>query len=434
MKRLLVTFLAVLICSLVLVGLRQGDRVSATVPGVNELVSANYNGSFTGNNPIFSRPYLSRNGEFATFTTDSNLIVHDDTNGLRDVFLRNLVTEETKRINLSSSGVLANGDSYAEGISRTGRYVAFESVASNLIDGTTITSSVPQVYLRDTVDQTTYLLSQNASGQLENGTYYIVTDISSDGRFVLLRSNATNLDPAVTSSGDYLYMLDRDSDTYTALNTAADGTLPPGSISPYGHMSCDGSMVVFSGYGLTEPDSGHDDIYLLDRRAGNKLTDITYIANGAALDPTISCNGDYIGFYSEADNLDATTDHSMHLYHQYVYDRINNTFTILDQSADGTTWSGLDIYELYSTPNSISNNGLVAFPANDGTQIYIRDISNGNLEVLSKNSSGVAGDGSSRYPSITSDGSLVLYNSQSDNLLTGDSNGVEDIFTSLTGY
>lgn len=440
--------IAALSSALLVVGLVLPNGASATVPGVNAMISENYYNSGGGNSDSY-RPYISADGRFVAFDSTASNLVASDMNNKNDVFERNLATGATSLVSTSSSGVQANDGSIVSTVSRTGRYVLFYSQASNLVDGSTTDTTYAQLYLRDTTNNTTTLLSQNSSGVTANNNVEGM-DVSSDGRFVLFVSAATNLGPTVTNSGSNLYMLDRVTNTFSILNKATDGSLPNTTTwAPYGHMSCDGSLVVFqSGANLTgESTSNPIGIYLLDRRGSDRLTDVTIGSNSATLGANISCSGDYIGFLSKATNLDTSiTDTSMNNYHAYAYNRVNGTFSVVDVSSSGTAGNlGVLYYPLTGEERfmQLSDNGAAVFksPATNlassatsgNNQIYFRNLNAGTTELLSANSSGTEGNSESKSPTIASDGKTGVYQSVATNLVTSDTNGYQDLFSSETG-
>ena len=124
-------------------------------PGSTTRVSAATDGS-QGNGSSFV-PAISADGRYVAFYSDASNLVAGDTNGARDVFVRDLQTRETTRVSVSSSGAEANGDSFAPALSSDGRYVAFSSAATNLVDGDT--NDANDVFIRDRQGNTTTRVS-----------------------------------------------------------------------------------------------------------------------------------------------------------------------------------------------------------------------------------------------------------------------------------
>jgi hypothetical protein len=423
------------------------EKASATVPGTNALVSVNSSNTAANIDGTTSDGgSLSRNGRYFAFSSFSYNVVSSDTNNTGDVFVRDLKNGTTSRASVSSAGV--EGDDYSNGerISETGRYIVFKSKASNLISGVTVPTTYYQTYLRDTQTNTTVWLSQNASGTAANNDV-IPLDVSTDGRYVLLSSYANNLGPSVTNTGGNIYMLDRADNSFTILNYKYDGTLPNTNTNGVSaSMSCDGSLVVLRpSASLTTAPSNHLNVFLLDRRAGNKITDVTAFANGSATAQGISCNGNYISFISNAYNIDPLVSSSPNYYHGYVYNRIDGTYHLVDKSSANTVGNNSINCGVYDDRCiSVSDRGIVAFSSNStnltstsvaDSQIYVHNLESGVTDLLSVNSSGTAGNSLSSYPVIDSEGSIVGYDSWATNLATkSDSNNTTDVFTSLTGY
>lgn len=423
-----------------------GNRASATVPGTNTLVSVNQSGNAavsTYNNG----GYISANGKYALFGSPSNNVVSGDTNNVVDSFVRNLSTNTTTRVSVSTNGTESNAASNPSAISRTGRYVLFNSLASNLIDGTTISTTSPQLYLRDTVTNTTTLLSQTSSGTVSNG-YSQGEGVSSDGRFVIFTSLATNLGPSVTNSIINLYSLDRSTGTFSIVNTATDGTLSNSSVDPNATMSCDGSLIAFASTAhlvTSDPAPSHFNIYVRDLRNGNSLTNLTIAGDDSSWAPTMSCSGDYIGLASKASNLDTTSSNPTHLYHAYMYNRIDGTFRLADQSSGGTPGTtSISCAQNSMACVPVSDDGIALFtsPSSNLTaagattaQIYMRNTNTGVTELISRSSGGTVANNTSGYPTISANGTIAGYASNATNLTSiSDTNSFTDMFTSLTGY
>jgi Tol biopolymer transport system component len=138
---------------------------------------------------------MSADGRFVAFTSEAPL-VPGDTNGVADVFLRDLRAGTTVRVNLTADGRQAGGASYSPMMSADGRHVVFSSDATNLVAGDT--NGVADVFLRDLRPGTTVRASLAADGgQGNDGSYNGV--VTRDGRYVAFASAATNLVPGDTN-------------------------------------------------------------------------------------------------------------------------------------------------------------------------------------------------------------------------------------------
>lgn len=441
MKKKLSVAAILSVASILVVGFVLNPFASATVPGNNTRASVSNSGSQSSKESVDGS--ISRDGRFVAFSNQQDNFVGTDCCNTIDVFVRNLSNNTTAIVSVSTLGAHSNASSYRPVISETGRYIVFRSDASNLVDGRTI-SATGQMYMRDTKTNTTTVLSEITAGTFANASITPL-EVSSDGRFILFDSQATNLVSGLSSGFTNIFLLDRDTNTISWVNEPAAGSGFSGS-SPYNaSMSCDGAFIVLDGnasyYGLTP--TSHLEVLLIDRRGGKKITNITAPANAAAVRPEISCNGNYIGFGSYANNLDPITAGMSVYYHAYMYDRINNQFKLLDQNSSGTL-ANADI--MYATTDmlylSLSDKGTAVFKSTatnlaggaSGSQLYFRNPSAGTTELLTRDSGGTQGNNSSEYPTISLDGRLAAYQSYASNLVSSDNNGLRDVFVSETGF
>jgi Tol biopolymer transport system component len=175
------------------------DRTTGTV----ELVSATWNGTPndapTGIGP-FSRPAISDDARYVSFTHPAGNIVPDDTNGLSDVFVRDRAFGTTERLSLGVGGVEANGRSIFTAMSADGRFVAFESEASNLVAGDG--NGVADVFVADRQTGAVVRVSTAGDGT-EANDFSSKPAMSADGRRIAFYSKASNLVPK-DSNGKYL--------------------------------------------------------------------------------------------------------------------------------------------------------------------------------------------------------------------------------------
>ncbi len=134
---------------------------------------------------------LSADGRFVVFTSDASNLVVGDTNGVGDAFVRDRLLAVTLRVSLASTGAQANAATDQASISANGRFVAFESSASNLVpnDGPGW-----DIFVRDTQAQTTTLVSQGPNGEHGNSVS-LGASISADGTVIGFDSDASNFVP-----------------------------------------------------------------------------------------------------------------------------------------------------------------------------------------------------------------------------------------------
>jgi Tol biopolymer transport system component len=211
---------------------------------------------------------ISADGRFVAFRSLATNMVGNDTNGVSDIFLRDTILETTIRVSVSTGGAQASGDANAASVSGNGRYVAFGALATNLVAGDT--NGASDVFLRDTVAATTTRLSLASDGTQANGNSYL-NDISSDGRYVVFHSDASNLVANDTNGVTDVFLRDIVAGTTNRLSIAAGGAQANGA-SYDGRISSDGTTVIFSSSAtnLTPGDSNNaTDIFRISLKASN---------------------------------------------------------------------------------------------------------------------------------------------------------------------
>ena len=283
------------------------DRVS----GVTERVSVDSLGN-EGNEASVS-PAISQNGQIVAYVSRASNLVPDDTNGMSDVFVHDRTTGVTTRVNVSSQGEEANGESYLAGwdlsMSADGRFVTFHSGATNLIPNDT--NQFSDIFLHDRQTGKTTRVSVNSQGEEANFDS-LAPAISGNGNFIAFRSLADNLVVGDTNNTDDVFVHDRLSGTTTrvSISTAGDEAIgqfltvfePPA-------MSSDGRYVVYHSLGInlvpgvTVPGR----IYFRDRQTGT--TELVSVnsqgeeSNGGDQVPAISADGRFVTFSSSGTNL-----------------------------------------------------------------------------------------------------------------------------------
>lgn len=210
--------------------------------GSTRLVSVSSTGQQADDNTTYVGPgMISTDGRFIAFdSTATNLVPHDG-NGVGDIFVRDRVAGTTKRVSLRSGGDGANGPSRNPTISAEGGFVSFTSDATNLVGGDT--NGYADVFVRDRGAGTTRRVSVSSAGE-EGGQPSGYSSISRDGRYVAFDSYATNLVGGDTNGYADVFVRDRKlgKTRRVSLSSAgAQGDLP----SDYPFISADGRFVVF---------------------------------------------------------------------------------------------------------------------------------------------------------------------------------------------
>lgn len=436
---------------LLTVGLAIPSVASATVPDVNELVSIS-SGSTQGNNTSTSSANsVSGDGRYVVFYSQATNLVSAGTNGHNQVFVRDRTNGTTTLVSVSSSGTEANASSIDPAISYDGQYVVFTSVATNLVSG--VTDGSLHIYLHDMNTGTTSIVDTSASSTVSNGESDNA-DISADGRYVVFDSSATNLTSSGTNGDSQIYIKDIQTGAIQELSVNSSGTEGNhGSGQPV--ISCDGGVVAFESgaSNLVSGDTnGYGDVFV-DSLGwdSNQLTDISLGGNETSQDPTVSCNGNDVAYDTYATNLASSLPSSSESVLEYS--RLSTDTSVVSSNSSGTPASGYSQFPAISddgryisflstaTSNLDSSKSYDQFGAK--IQIFVKDMQQGTTQVLSIDGAGDGVSGNTDWPSISADGSIVAYDSLAEDnvggysqggLVSSDSNGYQDVFDSETGF
>jgi Tol biopolymer transport system component len=338
------------------------DRLAGVTQRVSIGAAGQGNGSSSG-------PALSADGRYVAFTSDASNLVPGDTNGTSDVFVRDRLARRTWRVSVGADG---QGNSFSGGaaISADGRYIAFDSNASNLVRRDTNRSV--DVFVRDIVAGITWRVSVGAAGQAQGGDSYDPA-ISADGRYVAFTSDAANLGPSVTTEQTNVFV--RDLVNHVTHQVTLDVDML-GCFDPA--LSADGRFIAFDSVApnLVPGDTnGKFDVFVSDMSTGADQRVSVGAAgqgNGNSSAPALSADGRYVAFYSDASNL-------------------------------------------------------VPGDTNGKADVFVRDRLSGITRRASVGAAGQA-NGNSTYPAIASDGRSVAFDSAASNLVRGDTNRVVDVF------
>jgi Tol biopolymer transport system component len=343
-----------------------------------------------------------------------------------------------------------NGNSNLSMISADGRYVTFQSYASNLVQGDTNhycqtedginNANCPDVFVYDRVTGQTSLVSVSSEGIPGDNVSTYAGSISADGRYLAFSSAASNLVSGDTNKTYDIFVYDREIGEMNRVSVSSAGT-QANRQSYQPSISADGRFVAFvsPASNLVAGDTNEvDDIFLHDRLTGETIrvtvSSAGSQANSASSQPSLSADGRYMAFSSDADNLvdgDANQVEDI-----FVFDRETMQIVFVSVSSAGIQCDGDS-----RTPSISADGRFVAF-ASDATNL-VRDDTNGTYDIfihdrLTGETSrvSVASDGmqansgnfGSHYPFLTADGRFVTFGSFASNLVAGDTNGFVDIF------
>ena len=351
-------------------------------------VSVVTNGAQSAGGALTTSPAISADGQVIAFTSSATNLVPNDTNAVPDVFVHNRATGTTVRASVASDGTEANGNSAAPAISADGRYVVYQSSATNLVAGDT--NGQTDVFVFDRQTSATTRVDVPTGGGQATGAASTAPAISADGTSVAYQSAATNLVAGDTNGLPDIFVTDRTgSVTTTRVSMATGGTQATGPATP---AATAGSQV-----------------------------------------PAISRDGRFVSYTSSATNLVAGDTNGV--TDVFVTDRQGTLTTTRVSVASG----GGQALGGGSTSSSISGDGtvvsfssdatLVAGDTNGATDVFAHDRSGGTTTRVSvPTGGGQATGGPSGFPSVSADGRFVTFDSTATNLVSGDTNGEADVF------
>jgi Tol biopolymer transport system component len=213
-------------------------------------------------------PSISQDGRYVAFSSSANNLVPDDTNGFQDIFVHDRLTGRTVRASTASDGTQGNEGSFLASLSGNGRYVAFVSLANNLVQGDT--NGLQDVFVHDCQTGRTTRISVTSQGGQAAGPSDTPA-MSANGRYAAFRSLARNLVPNDTNGVQDIFVHDLETGRTTRVSVASDGTQANGP-SGFHAISADGRYVAFESLAgnLTAGDTnGCWDIFVHDCQTGH---------------------------------------------------------------------------------------------------------------------------------------------------------------------
>ncbi len=380
-------------------------------------------------------PNMSGDGRYIVFTTGDAF--PGDTNGSADVYLLDRVTQTTERISVGSDGAPGNAGSRAGSISQDGRFVAFQSGATNFASGL---NTFLNVYVRDRALGTTTLVSAATDGTPADSTSFDAT-ISGNGRYVVFQSYAYNLvPPPAAVYGRNLFLRDLLTGVTTLVSVGTDGNGGNNDSFP-AVITNDGRFIAFVSTATNLAPIytyGAWNVFVRDTVAGTtELVSLSgaggLVPNGVLPEvPAISADGRFVAFSSSNAYVASASGSWGNVY---LRDRVAGATELVSISSSGVPGN------YYSSGQSISSDGrFVAFrsgasnlsgaigDANGAIDAFVRDRVAGVTELVSSSVDGWQANGASSYPLISVDGSEVLFLSDATNLVECDANSRTDLF------
>jgi Tol biopolymer transport system component len=303
---------------------------------------------------------ISDDGRFVCFTSDATNLVSGDSNGVKDVFRHDFLNGQTTRVSLGAASAQANGNSGRARISGSGFVVAFESNATNLVTGDT--NGVKDVFVRDLNTSVTSRVSVFDGGAQAAGES-ISPSLSQDGTVVAFDASS-DLVAGDTNGESDIYVLNLNSGALTRASVGAAGEQASG-FCHFPDLSADGTLVVFSSRSTTfgvSTGTERTRIYLKNLATG-ALEHVSVSSSGAVGDndseaPSISANGRFVGFSSLSSNLVGGDTNGVD--DLFVRDRTNATTGRVSVTSTGSQSSSL-MFTYFAGLFYVANDGSAAF-------------------------------------------------------------------------
>ena len=410
---------------------------SFTISPITALVSKDSN-AVVGND-VSAQSAIDAVGRYIVFESEAtNLASAFTTLNRRHIYRKDTVSGEVVLVSSDAAGLEANNDSASPRVSDDGRYVVFESLATNL--SSIATGGTLQIYLKDLTDGSVDLVSSVAGIVANNSSEN--PDVSTDGRYVVFESRATNLTALDTVGASQIYRKDMSNATIAMISQNTTQSAGGSGDSNRPSMSADAQYIVFdsiAGSSIVADATTIRSVYWVDMMNPNATELISVDSNeiqgnGSSTNASISDDGNFVAFESEATNLVASGTVLSDIYRR---DRAAGE-TLLVSTADGST-SGND----NSVGASISGDGrFVAFVSaatNLVTEtslglddIFVRNFSTTptvSLEKINLTQTGAEATDNSANASISADGRYVSFDSPF-NYDISDTNTINDVYRS----
>jgi Tol biopolymer transport system component len=423
--------------------------VSATATLTVERVSVASDGA--QGNGITNNPTISGDGQLVAFSSGANTLVPGDTNSAFDIFLRNRQSDTTILVSVAMEGAQADGHSAFPAISADGKFVAFQSDATNLVPGDT--NGKTDVFLYNVQTGAISRISV-ADGGVEANGQSMHPALSADGRYVAFASNADNLAAGDANGAFDVFLHDTQAGptaATTLVSVASGGTPQANGNSQLPALSADGRFVAFmsDANNLVPNDTNNvSDVFLYDTQPPAAVTPIARVsvadgvggaeANGHSQLPALSADGRFVAFESTADNLaPGDTNNASDVFLRDTQTGITTRVSVASDGTQGNNYSRAPTLSadgrfvaFYSAANT-----LVSGDTNNVADVFLRDTLTTNIATIriSVSNFGVQEYGYSASPAISADGRFVAFGSAGATLVPGDTNAVPDIFV-VTGW
>jgi Tol biopolymer transport system component len=381
---------------------------------------------------------ISADGTIVAFSDDNPRLVRGDTNREADIFVRDLRTDETTRVSVSSSGVQADDISREPRISGNGRFVVFSSEATNLVEGDR--NGDADVFLHDLETRKTLRVSLTSSGA-EAGGPSDMPSISDDGTRLVFRSSAEDIVPGDSNKQPDVFLRDLSTGATTIVSRSRNGEADGPSRRPF--IAGDGHFVAYSSAAtnvVSGDTNGVSDIFVLELRTGaitrESVSEDGGQMAGASAWPSLSRNGRVVAFLAVgagptqcADDPGGPRPCRM----TFVRDRVAAVTQLVTRAPDGSPGNG-DALSVSVSPDggfvalSSDATNLVQGDTNAHRDVFLYDRAAGSLQLLSVAADGRPAEADSGGPAVSTGARVVSFQSLASDLVRGDGDRVADVF------
>ncbi|HVR84468.1 MAG TPA: calcium-binding protein [Planctomycetota bacterium] len=396
-------------------------------------------------------PACSADGRFIVFASHATTFV-SPTNGKDQIYRYDTMTHTTECVSVTPAGVPAGDDSEHPSISDDGQFVAFESIAADLIPG--LTGNSVNIFVRDMNAGITSCVSITTGGTHEDIFDANNATISGDGRYIAFESFAQDLVAGGTAAGvSNIFLRDSVLNTTSLVSWTGSGAQITSGSCMFGTISGDGHWVLFvsTSSQIVSGTTAAANVFLRDLVQGkttcvslNYLGQPANAASGidkALVNPplnkgiAISTDGRWVAFSSFASDLLGAPQAASLPSGIYVVDRLQGTTELVSANSLGAP-AVSDVFRpsisgdgRYVSFESIADN-LVVGKSNNATDVFIHDrLAETTLRASVSTGLGQATPFQASQEGVLSrDGRFIAFSSFADNLVEGDTNAVEDVF------
>jgi Tol biopolymer transport system component len=383
---------------------------------------------------------MTPDGRYVVFVSDAGNLTPHRHSQVTDVFLRDRATGTIQLISLSADGASGgNGDSDAPSISTNGQWIAFQSSAGNLLTNTTANS---QIFLRDARSGAWQLISHNIAGGGGNGVSRLPV-ISADGRYVAFESEASDLVAGDTNRLTDVFVCEVASGAITLVSVNASGTGGGNGASALADLTPDGRYALFtskSGDLMAAGTLTNGEVYVRDLQLGTTYWASAGAANFfptneppqtvVAKNPAFDAAGRHVVYQA------ASAKKVLHLFADALAGSTvlisSNTYADVTAAGNVILWNASD---RFSSPRISANGRYVAhvvpyqLSTNYASQVLLWDAATHQDAIVSVNHQGVrAANALSDRPVISPDGRRVAFVSQATDIVAEAASGLPQIF------